>query len=134
LLLTLYSELPGGNKTHMFPSDGAFLDDIDALCKKLIHIRRTRGIVANETWYLEQIPGYLRGRVIDGCTAGRETIHITPEGMVRPCADTPAVAHYKEYSVREQPWIDCTACFQACRGEAQAPVTPRRVIDYLLER
>jgi pyrroloquinoline quinone biosynthesis protein E len=134
VLLTLYSELPGSNATHSFPTSGDWVPRVEALCKELLAIRRARGVVANETWYLEQIPHYLRGRVITGCTAGKETVHVTPEGMVRICADMPVLAHYKEYDVRKQPWTDCTACFQACRGEAQAPVTPKRVLDYLLER
>jgi MoaA/NifB/PqqE/SkfB family radical SAM enzyme len=129
VLFTLYSDLPAGNRDHMFgPELRAELRD---LCTTLIQIRRTRGLVANEEWYLENVPGYVEGRRVGGCTAGRTTIHVTPEGQVRPCAELPPVEHYSTYVARHQPWTDCTDCFQACRGEAQAPVDMNRIVEYL---
>jgi MoaA/NifB/PqqE/SkfB family radical SAM enzyme len=125
VLFTLYSELPAGNKQHLFPPE--LRPRVRALCAELLRIRATRGIVANEEWYLEHVPRYVEGERIGGCAAGKRTIHITPDGMVRVCAELPPIRYYKEFSTREQPWTSCTACFQACRGEVQAPVTARRI-------
>jgi MoaA/NifB/PqqE/SkfB family radical SAM enzyme len=129
VLFTLYSELPAGNTRHLFPAE--MRDRVRRLCAELLAIRHTRGVVSNEDWYLENVPLYVDGQPIGGCTAGKQTIHITPEGMVRACAELPPVAHYTEYSAKDQPWTECTACFQACRGEVQAPVTIRRILDYI---
>lgn len=129
VLFTLYSDLPANNKQHLFPAE--MRERVRSLCAELLAIRRTRGVVSNEDWYLENVPLYVDGLAIGGCTAGKQTIHITPEGMVRACAELPPITHYTEYSAKEQPWTDCTACFQACRGEAQAPVTIRRIVDYM---
>ena len=129
VLFTLYSDLPAGNQQHLFPPE--MRERVRALCEELLVIRHTRGVVSNEDWYLEHVPLYVDGAQLGGCTAGKQTIHITPEGLVRACAELPPIAYYKDYSVRDQPWTDCTACFQACRGEAQAPVTVSRIIDYL---
>jgi len=129
VLFTLYSELPAGNRQHLFPPE--MRARVRELCAELRELRRTRGVVANEDWYLEQVPLYVDGEPLAGCTAGKRTLHITPQGMVRICAEFSPVAHYKDYDVAAQPWTDCTACFQACRGEAQAPITLRRITEYL---
>ncbi len=130
VLFTLYSELPGANHEHSYTP--AEIPRMEALCKRFIELRRSHGLVANEEWYLQKIPDYLRGERIGGCTAGRKTVHITPEGMVRPCAELEPVGHYKTFRASEQPQLACTACFQACRGEAQSPLTPKRVVEYLV--
>jgi MoaA/NifB/PqqE/SkfB family radical SAM enzyme len=129
VLFTLYSELPAGNRQHLFSLPAR--EKLRGLLAELRTLRRQTGVVANEDWYLEQIPRYVDGEPISGCTAGKRTLHVTPEGLVRPCAELPPVAHYKQYNAAAQPWTDCTACFQACRGEAQAPIGVKRILEYL---
>ena len=67
--------------------------------------------------------------MIDGCTAGKKTLHISPGGMVRPCAELAPVSHYTEYDHRAIAPVTCTRCFQACRGEVQAPLTLSRIVE-----
>jgi MoaA/NifB/PqqE/SkfB family radical SAM enzyme len=129
VLFTLYSELPAQNREHLFSEE--MRDRVRRLCEELLLIRRTRGIVANEDWYLERVPLFVSGVRIDGCTAGKRTIHVTPEGLVRACAELPPTVPYQEYEPALAPWTECTACFQACRGEAQSPLTVRRIVGYL---
>ncbi|MGZ3406820.1 MAG: hypothetical protein ACXVAN_10290, partial [Polyangia bacterium] len=81
--------------------------------------------------YFDMIPTYVSGTIIDGCTAGKKTLHISPGGMVRPCAELAPVAHYTEYDHRAIAPVSCTRCFQACRGEVQAPLTVARIVDGL---
>jgi MoaA/NifB/PqqE/SkfB family radical SAM enzyme len=100
------------------------LDDLKRLKRKLKNI-------GNTDWYFDMIPTYVRGVEIGGCTAGKKTLHISPGGMVRPCAELPAVGHYSEYDHRAVAPIGCTKCFQACRGEVQAPITVGRMLDVL---
>jgi MoaA/NifB/PqqE/SkfB family radical SAM enzyme len=130
VLFTLYSELPAGNHSHLFPPEAR--EKLRGLTEELRMLRKMTGVVANEDWYLEQIPRYVDGATIGGCTAGKKTLHITPEGLVRPCAELPPITHYRDYDLAAQPWTDCTACFQACRGEAQAPLTAKRIFEYLV--
>src|SRR5262249_52230887 len=129
VLFTLYSELPADNRSHLFPPEAR--ERLRVLIEELRTLRRTRRVIANEDWYLEHIPLYVDGQPIPGCTAGKRTLHVTPQGMVRPCAELPPTVHYKEYDVPKQPWTDCTACFQACRGEVQAPISLKRIVEYL---
>ena len=70
---------------------------------------------------LEQIPRYVRGDMTEPCQSGRATIHIDPQGQVRRCPDFPPDGPWQQY--RGYTPINCNACYYACRGEAQAPLS-----------
>jgi MoaA/NifB/PqqE/SkfB family radical SAM enzyme len=128
VMYTLYSELPADNHGHLFPPERQarlfeVLGELSAL--KKTH----KGVVANTQWYFDMIPTYVGGTEIGGCTAGKKTLHISPGGMVRPCAELPMVSHYSTYDHRTIEPVTCTRCFQACRGEVQAPITLKRVLE-----
>ena len=130
VMYTLYSELPADNHGHLFPIERQarlfeVIDELKALK------RRSPRVIANTAWYFETIPSYVRGAVIGGCTAGKKTLHVSPGGMVRACAELPLVAHYTQYDPRAAAPVTCTRCFQACRGEVQAPITLGRVVEVL---
>jgi MoaA/NifB/PqqE/SkfB family radical SAM enzyme len=132
VMYTLYSELPADNHGHLFPPERqarlfAVLDELSAWKRTAAY----RGVVANTQWYFDMIPTYVGGTVIDGCTAGKKTLHISPGGMVRPCAELDPVDHYSRYDHRAVAPVTCTRCFQACRGEVQAPITLRRALEVL---
>jgi hypothetical protein len=122
---TLYSELPADNRAHLIP-----VARIDRLREVLDALSRRRNVV-NTRWYFERLPSYVAGTPVAGCVAGKETLHVSPGGMVRPCAELPAIAPFRDYVPRDAPPVDCVACFQACRGEAQAPITLRRVLEVI---
>jgi hypothetical protein len=48
---------------------------------------------------------------------------------VRRCPDFPSDFHWSEFKKYEP--IACNACYYACRGEAQAPLTISRVRDVM---
>ena len=125
VMYTLYSELPGENHDHLFPKERW------PRLREVLGELKAQKNVMNAHWYFDMIPSYVEGKVIDGCTAGKETLHISPGGMVRPCAELPAVAHYTEYDHNAAAWTTCTSCFQACRGEVQAPITFQRAVSLL---
>ena len=54
-------------------------------------------------------------------------IHVSPRGMVQPCAELSAVGHYTEFSSKDYAGPNCGKCFDSCRAEPQAPLTLRRV-------
>jgi MoaA/NifB/PqqE/SkfB family radical SAM enzyme len=87
------------------------------------------GCVQNSPWYLNRILQFHRRKYVPGCTAGRRTIHVTPQGMVRPCPDLPIVSHWSTYAASTAVSPRCGACWYACRGEVQAPLTPGRIIS-----
>jgi MoaA/NifB/PqqE/SkfB family radical SAM enzyme len=129
VMYTLYSELPAENTGHLFPTERQ--PRLFEVLDELSELRRTQKNIGNAQWYFDQIPSYVQGNVITGCTAGKETLHISPGGMVRPCAELPPVAHYTEYDHNAAEPVTCTRCFQACRGEVQAPITIGRVVEAL---
>jgi MoaA/NifB/PqqE/SkfB family radical SAM enzyme len=130
VMYTLYSELPADNHGHLFPP--ARLPKLRAVLDELSALKARRpSLIANTQWYFDMIPTYVSGTIIEGCTAGKKTLHISPQGMVRPCAELAPVGHYSEYDHRAAPPVTCTRCFQACRGEVQAPITFRRVVEVL---
>ena len=121
-----YTAMKNGNADH-YPSAErlAVLDGVVA--ELLAFKRRHRGVITSSDWYLRQVPRYFRGELRDPCASGLRTIHIDPTGFVRRCPDFPADMHWREF--RPYSKIDCNACFYACRGEAQAPLTLSRVRD-----
>jgi MoaA/NifB/PqqE/SkfB family radical SAM enzyme len=128
VMYTLYSELPADNHGHLFPPERQ--QRLFEVLGELSAMKKThRNVVANTQWYFDMIPSYVSGTVIDGCTAGKKTLHISPGGMVRPCAELPMVSHYSTYDHRAAEPVSCTKCFQACRGEVQAPITLKRVLE-----
>jgi MoaA/NifB/PqqE/SkfB family radical SAM enzyme len=91
--------------------------------------KKTRGVITNSDYYLEQIPRYVRGEITEPCRSGMRTIHIDPLGRVKRCPDFPPDFHWTEFR-KYQP-INCNACYYACRGEAQAPLRLSRVRDVM---
>ncbi|HET6701008.1 MAG TPA: radical SAM protein, partial [Gemmatimonadaceae bacterium] len=121
-----YTDMKNGNAAHYPRRERLAL--VDALIGDLLAFkRRHRGVITSSDWYLRQIPRYFRGELRDPCASGLRTIHIDPAGFVRRCPDFPADVHWREF--RPYAKIDCNACFYACRGEAQAPLTLSRVRD-----
>ena len=104
---------------------------LDEVLRELNDLRKIQGNIGNSQWYFDQIPAYVRGKTIYGCTAGQKTLHISPGGMVRPCAELDPVSHFSEYDLANAPEQTCTRCFQACRGEVQAPIDLRRIGEVL---
>ena len=124
--LSLYTDFKNGNTTHLLGSDT--MPRVEVLVAELLAFKRAnRGVISNSDWYIEKIPDYLRGALTEPCRSGETTIHIDPVGMVRRCPDFPAAMHWSEYKGFDP--IKCNACYYACRGEAQAPLTISRFRD-----
>jgi MoaA/NifB/PqqE/SkfB family radical SAM enzyme len=129
VMYTLYSELPADNHGHLFPP--ARQPRLFEVLDELSAAKKTLGNIGNTQWYFDMIPTYVSGTPITGCTAGKKTLHVSPGGMIRPCAELPAVSHYSTYDHRTIEPVTCTRCFQACRGEVQAPITVGRMLEVI---
>lgn len=125
---SVYTDSKNGNGTHLLGEDHH--RRLDAVIAELLAFkRRRRGVITNSDYYLRTIPQWTRGRMKEPCRSGMRTIHIDPVGHVKRCPDFPTDFHWSEFK-RYEP-IDCDKCYYACRGEAQAPLRPSRVLDVL---
>lgn len=125
---SVYTDLKNGNGAHLLGAESqAALDAV--IAELLAFKRRRRGVITNSDYYLETIPRWTRGAMREPCQSGIRTIHIDPIGHVKRCPDFPTDFHWKDFR-RYEP-IACDKCYYACRGEAQAPLRPSRVLDVL---
>jgi MoaA/NifB/PqqE/SkfB family radical SAM enzyme len=123
---SVYTDAKNGNKDFlMTPGDLAHAESV--IRELLAFKRRKRGVITNSDYYLEQIPRYLRGEMVEPCRSGIRTIHIDPTGRVKRCPDFPTDFHWRDFR-RYEP-VNCNACYYACRGEAQAPLRISRIRD-----
>ena len=125
---SVYTDAKNGNRAHRLDAPHhAALDD--AMAQLLDLKRRHRGVITNSDAYLEQIPAWARGDITEPCRSGQRTIHIDPVGHVKRCPDFPTDFHWRDFKRYQE--ISCNACYYACRGEAQAPLTLSRFQDLL---
>lgn len=124
--LSVYTDFKNGNASHLLTAE--YHERVESLVAELLaYKRKNRGVISNSDWYIAQLPAYLRNEMHEPCRSGETTIHIDPVGMVRRCPDFPADMHWSEYKGYAP--IACNACYYACRGEAQAPLTISRFRD-----
>ena len=123
-----YTDFKNGNTAHLLRADQ--MRELEAVIAELVSFkRRHRGVITSSDYYLKQIPRYVRGEMTEPCRAGVRTIHVNPFGHVRRCPDLASDFHWSEFRKYEP--LDCNACYYACRGEAQAPLTLSRVRDLI---
>ncbi len=123
-----YTDAKNGNAAHLVAREEQ--RHLEAVMRDLLEFKRKkRGVIVSSDYYLAQVPRFFSGEMHDSCNSGVRTIHIDPAGQVRRCPDYPADFHWRDFE-RYTP-IDCNACYYACRGEAQAPLTLARVRDVM---
>lgn len=123
-----YTDSKNGNPDGLIAREQR--EQLETTIKEVLAFKKkTRGVITNSDYYLEQIPRYVRGEIREPCRSGMRTIHIDPLGRVKRCPDFPTDFHWTEFR-KYQP-IDCNACYYACRGEAQAPMRLSRVFDVM---
>ncbi|TMA29245.1 MAG: radical SAM protein [Deltaproteobacteria bacterium] len=120
-----YNDLKNGNQAH-FVSDEK-MDEFRKVCARVVRLKRELGNVMTSDYFFEMLPEFYEKRHIDGCRAGKIMIHVSPKGMVQPCAELQPVAHYTDFLPAAYQGPNCGSCFDACRSEPQAPLTLRRI-------
>jgi len=120
-----YNDLKNGNQAHFVSRTK--MEEFKAVCRRLIALKRELGNVMTSDYFFETLPSFYEKREISGCKAGKVMIHVTPKGMVQPCAELEPVAHYSEFLPGTYGGPNCGRCFDACRSEPQAPITLRRI-------
>jgi MoaA/NifB/PqqE/SkfB family radical SAM enzyme len=122
---TLYSEYCNGNSEHQFRRQDR--TRLAAVVEELLAMKRELRHITSSEHYLSKCVDFVGGERIAGCPAGRMMAHVSPQGMVKPCADLAPIAHYTSFDPRRYPGAGCDLCWMACRGEVQAPVDLARV-------
>jgi len=126
---TLYSEYCNGNDSHQLkPSDVPRLSEV---VQELGELKTRYRHITNNRHYLRQCISFIAGQRIPDCPAGRKMMHISPQGMVKPCADLSPLGHYRDFDPRAFEGVSCDICWMACRGEVQAPVGLERIREVM---
>jgi MoaA/NifB/PqqE/SkfB family radical SAM enzyme len=120
-----YNDLKNGNQKHFV--DPERMAAFRAVCNRIKQLKRELKNVMTSDYFFDTLPEFYEKREVSGCRAGKIMIHVSPKGMVQPCAELPAVGHYTEYVPGAYAGPNCGACFDSCRAEPQAPITLRRL-------
>lgn len=120
-----YNDLKNGNQAHFVSREK--LDEFRLVCAHIKRLKRELKNVVSSDYFLDTLPTFYEKRDLGGCQAGKHMVHVTPKGMVQPCAELPPVAHYTEFLPGAYQGPNCGKCFDACRAEVEAPVTLRRL-------
>lgn len=125
-----YSANKAGNDTEVIAGESqrGLLKEVIA---ELKFLKRKNGNILSSEYFFDHVPIYFDHKAIGGCKAGQRWVTVTPDGYVQPCSETPRICHYTEWSPDKFGDIDCDVCWYACRAESQAPVTIKRVSEWV---
>lgn len=129
IAFSAYNDLKNGNRAHLVSE--ARLDELRRVCERLKQLKRSLGNVMTSDYFFDTLPEFYRRGELPGCPAGKAMIHVSPDGMVRPCAELPPIGHYREFDPRRYEGTGCGGCFDSCRAEPQAPLTLQRLGELL---
>jgi MoaA/NifB/PqqE/SkfB family radical SAM enzyme len=101
----------------------------DNTIKGLIKWKRRYRNITNSDFYLNRIPRYFREGSISGCLAGRKWVQVNPDGKVSRCSDQETLGDWMEFKPNKIPMTTCTNCWYACRGESEAPLGLKRIVE-----
>lgn len=126
--LSSYCALKQNRDAHMV--DDINFKKLEGIIREIKSLKRKFRNIKNSDHYLDRITTYFKNGEMPNCKAGIRWIQISPNGMIQPCSELPAVCTFKEYSRRLFPTPSCTKCWYSCRGEAEAnPLEPRRLLE-----
>jgi MoaA/NifB/PqqE/SkfB family radical SAM enzyme len=129
IAFSAYNDMKNGNQIHFVPPSQR--REFERVCQRIKQLKRELGNVMTSDYFFDTLPEFYMKRELPGCRAGQIMIHVTPQGMVQPCAELGPVAHYSEFDPKEYGGPNCGRCFDSCRAEPQAPITLRRAGELL---
>ena len=122
-----YNPFKNNNPEHIIPKDR--LNSLQRIVEKLIDWKHTYRNITNSDFYLRKIPEYLHNGHVSGCLAGRKWVQISPDGTLRRCSDQETLGDYRWFKPNRIPATRCRKCWYACRGEAEAPLGLKRIVE-----
>lgn len=130
IAFSTYCNLKNDNNDHVIQEES--IAKLENIVKELKSIKRKYGHIKNSDHYLDGILKFVKDGGVPNCQAGKRWVQVTPDGHLQPCSELPRYARYDEYSRDKVPAIDCTKCWFACRGEAEANFFhPRRLLELI---
>ena len=124
-----YNDLKNGNQKHFVAPEK--MAEFRQVCGRIKQLKRELGNVLTSDYFFDTLPTFYENREIKGCQAGKIMIHVSPKGMVQPCAELPEIGHYTEFVAKDYAGPNCSKCFDACRAEPQAPLTLQRMSELI---
>jgi len=106
------------------------LKKLKKMVAQLIQYKSSLDNITNSTYYLERIPAYFERGEINGCLAGQRWLQVTPDGYLKPCSELPPIGHFEDFPLPREK-VSCASCWYSCRGEAQAPLSLRRLAELM---
>jgi MoaA/NifB/PqqE/SkfB family radical SAM enzyme len=125
--LSAYNGRRVGNERHAVPEGE--LPSLRNTVETLKRMKRDLGNVTTGDYYLDRVPGYFATRFVPGCTAGRNWVQATPDGMIKRCSDQAAVGHFSSWRQGLFEPTGCGSCWYSCRGAAQEPWSLKRFLE-----
>jgi MoaA/NifB/PqqE/SkfB family radical SAM enzyme len=122
-----YNDMKNGNQSHFV--DPEKMAEFRRVCARIKELKRELKNVMTSDYFFDTLPDFYERRELGGCQAGKIMVHVSPKGMVQPCAELAAVSHYTDFVAKDYPGPNCGRCFDACRAEPQAPLTLRRLTE-----
>ena len=123
-----YCEMKNNDRSLSVQSEN--LDKLKKIVAHLIQYKSSLGNITNSTYYLERIPIYFETGKIDGCLAGQRWLQVTPDGHLKPCSELPPLGYFEDFPLPRKK-VFFASCWYSCRGEAQAPLSLRRLAEII---
>jgi MoaA/NifB/PqqE/SkfB family radical SAM enzyme len=122
-----YNDMKNGNQRHFVSPEQ--MDQLRRVCNRIKELKRELGNVMTSYYFFDTLPDFYLKRDLPGCQAGKVMIHVSPKGMVQPCAELPPLMHYTKFVAKDYEGPNCGRCFDACRAEPEAPLTLQRIAE-----
>lgn len=120
---------PFKNKNSAHRLDPKSIKLIEDTIHMLLEMKKKYRNITNSDFYLLNIPEYVKQGGIPHCLAGRKWAHVSPDGNIRRCSEKEFLGVWYEFNPRRVVPTPCTECWYACRGEAEAPMNLKRILE-----
>jgi MoaA/NifB/PqqE/SkfB family radical SAM enzyme len=122
-----YNPFKNNNPSHLISKKQLSL--LKKTIEDLIQWKKQYRNITNSDFYIRNILRYFREGHISGCLAGRKWVQVSPDGTLRRCSDMEPFGNWKEFRPYRYPATECQHCWYACRGEAEAPLGLKRIVE-----
>lgn len=108
---------------------GEKIEKLRHVVRELLQAKKRLGNILSSDFYLGKIPEFFENGSMEGCLAGMKWIQITPDGGMKQCSEFPVAGKWTDYRSGFFKPVTCAACWYSCRGEAQNPLTIKRIME-----
>ncbi len=122
-----YNPFKNNNRQHTVSPQNQHL--LQQTLEELITWKRVHRNITNSDFYLNKIPQYFRNGAVGGCLAGRKWVQISPDGTLRRCSEGEVLGNWQDFQPHRAAPTPCRQCWYACRGEAEAPLGLKRIVE-----